>query len=133
MEAELAYCDTLMCNESINNQEDARMWLLANDPDRNPNVDIDLFTKVRDCYKQRKFCRRGSTRGSAPSTPGSTRGSTSSTPRGSAPSTPGEEGSVQRVLPLKARSKVYTCMRHTENWSKILPQHKLDNTSFDPE
>ena len=31
------------------------------------------------------------------------------------------------------RAKLYKCMRQTENWSKILPVHKLDSTKFNPE
>ena len=48
--ADIAYCDQLMCDESINSQEDARMWLIANSPDKNPNADIELFMKVRECH-----------------------------------------------------------------------------------
>ena len=54
--ADIAYCSKFMCGESINNQEDARMWLIANAPDKNPNADKELFMKVRECYKARKWC-----------------------------------------------------------------------------
>ncbi len=45
------------------------------------------------------------------------------------------ERGVRGAAPLnkKKRDKIFTCMRQTENWSKILPEYKLDNKKFDPE
>jgi len=130
-----------MCDLDLNTQAETKAWLLANHPDKNKNTptDVDTFAGVVNCYKERSYCRGGtppdpplaipSIRG--PSRPSSKKPSTSTLP-----SAEGVVGDVPpREVPLdKAkRDKIYTCMRQTENWSKILPQHKLDNRNFNPD
>ena len=147
MEADNAYCSKFMCGESINNQEDARMWLIANAPDKNPNADKELFMKVRECYKARKWCADASSYPSSAisassansasvssaSTQQSSSSAKSSSVRNTSSSSSSEENPANKSSFLKSRKKIYTCMRQTENWSKMLPEHKFDNKKFNPE
>jgi len=116
-----------MCELNLNSKEDAKAWLLRNHPDKKKNspVDIGLFTDVMNCYKERDFCVGGN-----PPEPPVTGESETDLRSSSAP-----ERGVRGVSPLnkKKRDKIYTCMRQTENWSKILPEHKLDKKTFKPE
>jgi len=127
-----------MCDLDLNTQADTKAWLLANHPDKNKNTptDVDTFAGVVNCYKERQFCL-----GDVPPGPPASKRTSSKKPSASAlpsalPSAEGVVGDVPpREVPLdKAkRDKIYTCMRQTENWSKILPQHKLDNRNFNPD
>ena len=109
-----------MCNLDLNTQAETNAWIRQNHPDKGGQVDIDTFTDVVNCYKAREFCQ-----GAQPLGP-------SYTPQPT-PQAQAERG-VRGDAPLnkKKRDKIFTCMRQTENWSKILPQHKLDNKKFDP-
>ena len=93
-----------MCDLNLNTQADTKEWLLANHPDKGGQVDVETFQDVTNCYKEREFCLGGSPPSQTP-------------PRASS---------------QKKRDKIFTCMRQTENWSKMLPEHKLDNKKFDP-
>jgi hypothetical protein len=99
-----------MCDLNLNTQADTKAWLLANHPDKGGQVDIDTFQDVTNCYKSRSYCTPGSTQPKAPAK------------------------GVQGAQPFnkKKRDKIFTCMRQTENWSKILPEHKMDKNKFDP-
>ena len=123
-----------MCDLDLNTQADTKAWLLANHPDKNKNTptDVDTFAGVVNCYKERQFCLGDV----PPGPPASKRISSKKTSASALSSSEGVVGDVPpREVPLdKAkRDKIYTCMRQTENWSKILPQHKLDNRNFNPD
>ncbi len=122
-----------MCDLDINTQADAKAWLLENHPDKGGEADVDTITDVLNCYKERSFCVGGNPPG-PPLGESSTqnRGETppNNTERESSPQNNPKRG-VRGVSPL--RGKIFTCMRQTENWSKILPEYKLDNKKFDPE
>ncbi len=102
-----------MCDLNLNTQAETKAWLLANHPDRGGEVDVDIFQDVIKCYKERTTCQGG--------TP----------PRSPSGETPAR--GVRGSAPLKKRDKIFTCMRQTENWSKILPEHKMDKKNFNPE
>ena len=98
-----------MCDLDLNTPEDTKKWILKNHPDKGGQVDSIIFKDVIDCYKTRSHCDE-------------TDGQQKKTQ-------PLPKKGVVGGLPLK----IFTCIRQTENWSKILPTHKIDNKSFDPE
>ena len=102
----------VMCDLNLNTQADTKAWLLANHPDKknSTQADVETFTEVVNCYKSREYCVDGS-----PTRP---------------PLAKGVWGDASQ---RKKRDKIFTCMRQTENWSKILPEHKMDKKNFDPE
>jgi hypothetical protein len=101
-----------MCDLNLNTQADTKAWLLANHPDKknSTQADVETFTDVVNCYKNREYCLGGS-----PTRP---------------PLAKGVWGDASQ---RKKRDKIFTCMRQTENWSKILPEHKMDKASFKPD
>ena len=155
--ADIAYCQEFMCEMGINSQAEARQWLLKNHPDRGGEVDPALFKKVTNCYSNRIWCeptvnensersssRRSSMRSSQRSSmrSSSSQRSSSRRQRSNSLRSSSQRSSGQRSSPLvnksskafllKKRKKIYNCMRQTENWSKMLPQHKFDSKKFDP-
>ena len=136
-----------MCDLDLNTQADTKAWLLANHPDKNKNTptDVDTFAGVVNCYKERQFCLGGapphpplaSASISGPSISGPSRSRSKKTNASALSSSEGVVGDVppRDAPPLNKskRDKIYSCMRQSENWSKILPHHKLDNRNFKPE
>ena len=113
-------CNTnMMCDYNLNTQADTKKWLLKNHPDKGGQVDSTIFTNVVNCYKTREYCK-----------PSNASIATSIPLSGYSPV---NSVSSMRIIDKKKRDKIYTCMRQTENWSKILPQHKMDNKNFNPE
>jgi hypothetical protein len=115
-------CNKIMCDLDIYTKNDANKWLLKNHPDKSNDVDVDLFTNVSSCYKTRDFCKPDESL------------------KESNNLTSNENSSIKKLdinnnldksKNIK-RSKIFSCMRQTENWSKILPYHKLDNKGFNP-
>ena len=106
----MSVCDNnLMCELNLNSKEDTKSWLLKNHPDKGGDIESETFTNVINCYKTREYCNNDDDE---------------------------ENDSIQpsqssKIIDKKKREKIYTCMRQTENWSKILPQHKFDNKNFD--
>ena len=151
-----------MCKLGIYTKEDAKKWLLLNHPDKNSNdFDSSKFTDVTNCFKERKFCPPGAKtvkirQRVLPKIKGkkkrltqkahytsSPRSAPRSPPRSASTSAPASVKNIKRKIKIKsskkfnrvspARKKIYNCMRQTENWSKILPQHKFDSPKFEPE
>ena len=100
-------CNKIMCKYKLNSREDAKKWLLVNHPDKGGKVDSGIFTDVTKCFQAKEFC---------------------STPKKKKDK---EEGDISAADRATMREKIYTCMRQTENWSKILKTQRFDNASFD--
>jgi hypothetical protein len=113
-----------MCDYNLNTQAETKAWLLQNHPDRGGQVDNAIVQEVVDCYKIREYC--GEDDESLQSEPET---SESDSERQSA-SPEGVEEAQPLAQPLTV--KIYTCMRQLENWSKILPEHKIDSPQFNP-
>jgi len=110
-----------MCDLELYTRDDAKEWLLKNHPDKGGIADLDTVKDVVDCYKTKTYC-------TGVSPPHDDIGvspphDVSSASRRSQP---------LRALDKNKRNKIYTCMRQTENWSNMLPQHKLDSNKFNP-
>jgi len=125
-------CNEIMCDLGLNSQADAKKWLLENHPDKGGQVDSGVFSKATECYKAREFCEPK--KSSKNSTSKYSKGRRSNNSKRSSKLAIKYKNS-SNVLDKKAlnkRAKIFSCMRQTENWSKMMPQHKLDNKKFDP-
>lgn len=127
----MSLCDNiLMCNLNINTHEDAKKWILKNHPDKGGDVNTELFDKVTKCYKERNYCNDKTSKSIRKSIRKSSKQKyleyRSPTRKRSLYS----NGIINRNIDKKQRNKVYKCMRQTANWSKILPEHKIDNKKF---
>jgi hypothetical protein len=117
-------CNQIMCDLGLKSQEDAKKWLLKNHPDKGGKIDSGLFSRATECYKTREFC-------SPEEEESSMRASASASSRVSSSNTAASDKLLDKSA-LNKRAKIFSCMRQTENWSKMMPQHKLDNKKFDP-
>jgi len=127
----MAYdCNEIMCNLGLNSRGDTKKWLLQNHPDKGGEVDSGLFKSVTNCFKDRKYCNTNSNTNSNRDKTQSKRTSMKAIKNASHTKEPSKKLSNSQTR--KLRSKVFTCMRQTENWSKMMPHHKLDNNKFDP-
>ena len=141
----------LLCKLGLNTRAEVKKWLVANHPDRGGKSDLDsveVYQQIKQCFTEKKECdlekekeeirkreeeekeeirkkkekirkadilRRWNIR--------------MNMARNSANKPKERWSSAEK----DQRAKVYKCMRQNENWSKILPVHKLDNTKFNPE
>ncbi len=94
-----------MCDLGLYSREDTKKWLIANHPDKGGDVDSAVFGNVAACNKERVYCSK-------------------------------EEEHNQRSTPpadndtAKQRKKMFTCMRQTENFSKLRPEFRVDSKGF---
>ena len=121
-------CNKIMCKLNINSQAEARQWLLKNAADKGGKTDSELVEQVTRCYSQRLFCNKPISSSSA----SDMSNASSNSAEGAESSAEGTDKSHRKASWLKNRKKIYTCMRQTENWSKMLPEHKFDGKKFDP-
>jgi len=99
------------CNQLIKkynlDSNNIKKWLSANHPDKtdHPNKDNnvtgDEFNKILECYKDEKFNK-----------------------------TFKKEIKKEMQVTKKNRAKIFSCMRKTANFGKILNHHKFDKKSF---
>jgi len=99
-------CNKIMCKYKLNSKEDAKKWLLKNHPDKGGNMDSGVFTDVTKCFQEREFCSGTKKKNEA------------------------KDVNITAADRATMREKIYTCMRQTENWSKILKTQRFDNDSF---
>ena len=104
-------CEKIMCKYGLNDKSLIRDWLKINHPDKGGNMDRDEFMKVLECYKNNVTC----TAKKAKSDKAKNDKKTSTTKN-----------------TRKKRANIFTCMRKTANFSKILNYHKFDKTLYDP-
>ena len=134
---EYSECDEIMCDLGLDTKEKARAWLIKNHADKGGKVDPVLLEKVTRCYSGRKFCATAEASSRAASSrAASSRAASSRAASSRAASSRADSSEQGKKLTqagwLNQRKKIYTCMRQTENWSKMLPEHKFDNKHFDP-
>lgn len=118
-------CNEIMCDLGLNSKEDAKKWLLQNHPDKGGKIDSGLLSRATECYKAREFCEADDEESSA-------RARSSARSNASASSRQSSSNKALDKSALNKRAKIFSCMRQTENWSKMMPQHKLDSKKFDP-
>jgi superfamily II DNA or RNA helicase len=92
-----------LCDLGIYTREDSKKWLLQNHPDKSGGiVDSAMFGNVAQCNRERTYC---STKQETPK-------------------------QVPDDNIVKLRNKMFTCMRQTENFSKLRPEFRVDNVGF---
>lgn len=96
-----------MCDLGLYSREDTKKWLIANHPDKGGHVDTAIFGNVAACNKERMYCSEDESPQSSPS----------------------DENESNYIA--KYRKKMFTCMRQTENFSKLRPEFRVDSKGFD--
>ena len=107
-------CEKIMCKYGLNDKSLIRDWLKKNHPDKGGSMDRDEFIKVLECYKNNVTCKANKEK-------------TSNEKK----ATNDKKASTTKNT-RKKRSKIFTCMRKTANFSKILNYHKFDKAAYDP-
>ena len=99
-------CNTLISKYNLN-KDNIKKWLIANHPDKkdhpdkNDSVTKDEYNTIIECYKEDKINK-----------------------------TLKNEIKKEIKNTKKNRAKIFTCMRKTANFGKILNHHKFDKKSF---
>jgi len=99
-------CKTIMCKYDLNDKSGVKKWLLKNHPDKGGKINSDDYSKIMDCYKNNDFCKTNTKKN------------------------PDEKKTIK--VTKKNRAQIFSCMRKTENFSKIANYHKFDKSIFDP-
>ena len=107
-------CEKIMCKYGLNDKSLIRDWLKKNHPDKGGSMDRDEFIKVLECYKNNVTCKANKEK-------------TSNEKKAN-----NEKKASTTKNTRKKRSKIFTCMRKTANFSKILNYHKFDKAAYDP-
>lgn len=97
-----------MCDLGLYSREETKKWLIANHPDKGGDVDSAVFGNVSACNKERVYCSKEEEQ------------------RQSA--TPSDDKEPDYLV--KQRKKMFTCMRQTENFSKLRPEFRVDSKGF---
>jgi hypothetical protein len=102
-------CEKIMCKYKLHDKSLIRDWLKINHPDKGGTLDRDEFIKVLECYKNNITCKEKK-----------------------ANEKKANEKTSNTKNTRKKRAKIFTCMRKTANFSKILNYHKFDKAAYDP-
>jgi hypothetical protein len=108
-------CKKLMCKYKLNDKSITRKWLKINHPDKGGTIKSDDFNKILECYKNDEFCNL------APPTNNEKHQKNKSTKY------PKYKSTFRAT-----RAKIFSCMRKTANFSKIVGYHKFDKSIYDP-
>jgi hypothetical protein len=103
-------CEKIMCKYKLHDKSLIRDWLKINHPDKGGTMDRDEFIKVLECYKNNVTCKEKKATNDK--------------------KVANEKTSTTKNT-RKKRAKIFTCMRKTANFSKILNYHKFDKTAYD--
>ena len=109
-------CEKIMCKYGLNDKSLIRDWLKKNHPDKGGSMDRDEFIKVLECYKNNVTCKAKANKEKTSNEKKATNEKKASTTKNT----------------RKKRAKIFTCMRKTANFSKILNYHKFDKAAYDP-
>lgn len=99
-------CNNLISKYNLN-KENIKKWLIANHPDKkdhpnkDKNVTKDEYNTIIECYKENKINK-----------------------------TLKNEIKKEMQITKKNRAKIFSCMRKTANFGKILNHHKFDKKTF---
>jgi len=114
-------CKKLMCKykfdgKSLNDKSITRKWLKINHPDKGGTINSDDFNKILECYQNNEFCN------SASQTKKQTNNQTNNQTK-----YPKYKSTFRAT-----RARIFSCMRKTANFSKIVGYHKFDKSIYDP-
>ena len=112
-------CKKLMCKykfngKSLSDKSITRKWLLKNHPDKGGTIKSDDFNKILECYQNNEYCNLEPP----------TNNQKNKTTKNKYP----KYKSTYRAT----RAKIFSCMRKTANFSKIVGYHKFDKSIYDP-
>ena len=113
-------CEKIMCKYGLNDKSLIRDWLKINHPDKGGSMDRDEFIKVLECYKNNVTC-----------TTKKANKEKKNDKKNDKKATNDKKASATKNT-RKKRAKIFTCMRKTANFSKILNYHKFDKAVYDP-
>ena len=111
-------CEKIMCKYGLNDKSLIRDLLKKNHPDKGGSMDRDEFIKVLECYKNNVTCTAKKANKEKKAT--------------NDKKTTNEKKASTTKNTRKKRAKIFTCMRKTANFSKILNYHKFDKSAYDP-
>ena len=109
-------CKKLMCKYKLNDKSITRKWLKINHPDKGGTINSDDFNKILECYQSNEFCNSSS------QTKKQTNNQTNNKTK-----YPKYKSTFRA-----ARARIFSCMRKTANFSKIVGYHKFDKSIYDP-
>jgi hypothetical protein len=114
-------CKKLMCKykfdgKSLSDKSITRKWLKINHPDKGGTINSDDFNKILECYQNNEFCNL------APPTNNQANNQTNNKTK-----YPKYKSTFRNE-----RSRIFSCMRKTANFSKIVGYHKFDKSIYDP-
>ena len=109
-------CKKLMCKYKLNDKSITRKWLKINHPDKGGTINSDDFNKILECYQTNEFCN------SASQTKKQTNNKTNNKTK-----YPKYKSTFRAT-----RARLFSCMRKTANFSKIVGYHKFDKSIYDP-
>ena len=102
--------EKVMCDLGLYSRSDTKKWLIENHPDKGGKVDSALFGKVATCNKERVHC-------------------TNTRPESKSEYDGKSESEIMAMMKLREeRKRMFTCLRQTENFSKLLPTFRVDGT-----
>jgi hypothetical protein len=105
-------CKKLMCKYKLNDKSITRKWLKINHPDKGGTINSDDFNKILECYQSNEFCNSSS----------QTKKQTNNKTK-----YPKYKSTFRAT-----RARIFSCMRKTANFSKIVGYHKFDKSIYDP-
>jgi hypothetical protein len=107
-------CKKLMCKYKLNDKSITRKWLKINHPDKGGTINSDDFNKILECYQSNEFCN------SSPQTKKQTHQKNKT------------NNHKYKSTFRATRARIFSCMRKTANFSKIVGYHKFDKSIYDP-
>ncbi len=97
-------CKYKFDGKSLSDKSITRKWLKINHPDKGGTINSDDFNKILECYQNNEFCN----------------------------STPPTSNKNYKKTLKATRARIFSCMRKTANFSKIVGYHKFDKSIYDP-
>ena len=114
-------CEKIMCKYGLNDKSLVRDWLKKNHPDKGGVIDRDEFIQILECYKNNATC----------TTKKANKDKSEKNDKKNDKKNDIKNDNKPKNT-RKKRSKIFTCMRKTANFSKIMNYHKFDKAAYDP-
>jgi superfamily II DNA or RNA helicase len=114
-------CKKLMCKykfdgKSLSDKSITRKWLKINHPDKGGTINSDDFNNILECYQNNEFCNLASPTNNQ-----------TNNQKNKSTKYPKYKSTFRAT-----RARIFSCMRKTANFSKIVGYHKFDKSIYDP-
>lgn len=113
-----------MCKYKLNDKSITRKWLKINHPDKGGTINSDDFNKILECYQSNEFCNSSSQTNNKANNKANNKTNNKTNSKKKYP----KYKSTFRAT----RARIFSCMRKTANFSKIVGYHKFDKSIYDP-